>query len=189
MNRTVSFSIMMHPSRKHLLPYLLETLGKDTPVSMDTDNNIWHTCREAWKLHNPKADYHFVIQDDVLFTDDFHNKVKKLLTKGEYVYNLYLGRPRLKKTVFECKRKGRNHIIANHIYHEIALGIPTKYINEMIEYGDSINAEHDKHINNFIRSKGLKVYFPLPSLINHRADKSLHPYNKGSYKAVATWFE
>lgn len=186
--KTFSLSIMAHPSRKHLIPYLKEKLG-DIPVSMDTDNNIWHTCREAWRLADLTKDYHFVIQDDAIIGKDFYKRLSDLIQKGEYVYNLYLGRPRTAGKVLECKAKGGDHLIFEHIYHEIALGIPTKYIKELIEYGDSINAEHDRHINSFIRSKGLKVYFPMPSLINHRAEKSLHPYNKGNYKAVATWFE
>lgn len=179
---------MAHPSRKHLIPYLKEKLG-DIPVSMDTDNNIWHTCREAWRLADLSKDYHFVIQDDAIICDDFHKKLSDLINNGEHVYNLYLGRPRMIQTVLDCKEKGINHLIKPHIYHEIALGIPTKYIKELIEYGDNINAIHDRHINSFIRSKGLRVYFPLPSLINHRAEPSLHNFNKGTYKAVATWFE
>jgi hypothetical protein len=34
----------------------------------------------------------------------------------------------------------------------------------------------------------LRVFFPLPSLIDHRAEPSLHGLNKGGYKPVATWF-
>jgi len=179
---------MCHPSRAHLLPYLWEKLG-NVPVAMDEKNNIWDTCKRAWKLHDPTADYHFVIQDDAIIGHDFYERLQKVVSNGEYVYNLYLGRPRLVHKVLKCKEEGIDHLIEPHTYHEIALGFPVKYINEMIEYGDKINSVHDRFLNEFKREKGLKVYFPLPSLIDHRAEPSLHNYNRGHYKPVATWFE
>lgn len=183
---------MAHPSREKYIPYLQEKLG-DVPVAMDEHNNIWETCRRAWLLHEPNADYHFVIQDDAIIGKDFHKNIQKLVENGnDYVYNLYVGRPKFKMEVLKLKQKGGNHFVKANIHHEIALGFPTRRIKEMVDFVDAQNAgqevQHDRHINRYVTSNKLKVFFPLPSLIEHRAEPSLHNLNKGGYKPVAIWF-
>lgn len=179
---------MAHPSRAEYIPYLKEHLG-DVPVAWDEKQDIWDTCRRAWLLHDPEADFHFVIQDDAIIGRDFHERLQKLVQNGDFVYNLYIGRPRFKAHILKIKERGGDRMIRSNIHHEIALGFPTKYIKEMVEHCDNAGATSDRFINGYVNKKKLKVFFPLPSLINHRNTPSLHNLNKGGYEAVATWFE
>ena len=185
----ISYTIMMHPSRKEFLPYLKETLG-DVPVAMDTDNNIWTTCREAWLSHDFDSDWCVVVQDDVVFTSDFRSKVENLL-KGDYVYSLYLGnRRRFSKQVEECKRENLPYFEAPHIYHEICLAFPTQRVKEMIAYCDSFNPDVDKIINKYVNDHKVTVRIAMPSLVNHRVVSSLHSLNKSSFHTrTSIWFE
>ena len=191
-SKRVSVSIMMHPSRKKYLPYLKKKLG-NVPVAMATDASIWNTCKKAWLLFDPKAEYHFVIQDDAIIGKNFYEHVEGLISNGsEYVYNLYLGKPRFRSAVKRAKDKKKGYIRKSNIHHEIALGFPTKHIEKMVKYVDQINTaeniNHDKTINRYVRENNMVVFFPLPSLIDHRAEESLHTMNRGHYKAKALWF-
>lgn len=188
---------MAHPSRAHYVPYLQEKLrqpgGAEVPVAMDEKQNIWDTCRRAWLLHDPTADYHFVIQDDAIIGKDFHENIQKLVANGDdFVYNLYLGRPKFRTVVANARAKGRTHLIRPNIHHEIALGFPVRRIKDMVRFVDTENSgqevQHDRFINRYVTGNKLSVFFPLPSLIEHRAEPSLHSLNKGGYKPVAIWF-
>lgn len=182
---------MAHPSRVDFIPYLKEKLG-DVPIAWDEKNNIWDTCRRAWLLFDPKADYHFVIQDDAIIGKDFKKNLEKLVDGSDQVYNLYIGRPRFVAEVRNAQKKGLDHLLKTNIHHEIALGFPTKRVKEMVEFVDKRNekeeVQHDRFINTYVTAKKLKVYFPMPSLIDHRNHGSLHKLSRGNYVAKATWF-
>ena len=184
-----SYTIMMHPSREEFLPYLQETLG-DVPVAMDTDNNIWTTCRQAWLSHDFDSDWCVVVQDDVIFTSDFKVKVEKIL-EGDYVYSFYLGnRRKFRSRVDDCKKTGAPYFEADHIYHEICLAFPTHRVKEMIAYCDSFEPDVDKIINKYVNDHNLKVRITMPSLVNHRVIPSLHSLNKSQlHTRTAIYFE
>jgi len=185
----ISIVIMAHSSRAKYFPYLKLKLG-DIPFSIDRaekEIGIWQNCRRAWLMHDMTSDYAITIQDDAIIGNDFIKRAEKIMTK-DMVYNFYLGRPRFKKIVNEARKRGKEYIIKKNIHHEIALGFPTKRVKEMVEFCDRFNPTHDRYINRYVNEKALKVYFPMPSLIDHRAGKSLHKLNKGHYIAKATWF-
>lgn len=192
----VSFAIMAHESRKKWFPYVRETLG-DVPILVDKGKKgdpenigIWQNCRRSWLAYDPKAEFHFVLQDDVVLTSNFIDKVQNLTKNGDYMYNLYLGnRARFREPVKKARREGRDHLIFKSIHHEIALGMRTEKIKEMIEFCDAQNPELDTVINKYVHHKKMRVYCPVPSLVDHRNDESLHKHNR-SFKAnrTAIWF-
>ena len=86
----------------------------------------------------------------------------------------------------------RPYLIENVILNENALGMRTKYIKEMVDYCDSRDAVSDRYIQTYGRRRGLLVYSPVPSLIDHRPDPSLYRslYKKAYPDSVrsAVWF-
>ncbi|MFA6158881.1 MAG: hypothetical protein WC763_04665 [Candidatus Paceibacterota bacterium] len=188
MSKKLSISIMAHPSREKWFGYLREKLGQDVPFAIDTDGRgIWENCKRAWLLFDPEAEYHVVVQDDVLVGRDFIERAEAMLTE-DMMYSFYIGRPRFAGEVMEAKEKGIDHLVKSHIHHEICLCMRTEHIKEMIAWCDALKPENDRVIDGWVNAKGLKVRFPLPSLVDHRAEGSLHSFNRGGYVPKATWF-
>jgi hypothetical protein len=197
----LSFAIMAHESRKEYIPYLLSILGNYTPVLMDkgkkgdSDNlGIWLNCRRSWLAYNKNADFHFVIQDDAILTSDFIKKVKKkaqIAYDNDYVLNLYLGnRQRFRTPVKQARKKNKDHLLFQSIHHEIALGMRTDRIEDMIKFCDLEKPILDKVINQYVHDQNMNVYCPLPSLVDHRKLVSLHSHNKSPiHSRTAIWFE
>ena len=182
----VSISIMAHPQRKAYIPYLESKLGK-VPIAWDEGRGIWDTCRRAWLMHDPLADYHIVVQDDALIGKDFMKQAAAIM-KRDLIYSFYIGRPRFINQILRAKSLKCTHLLKRNIHHEICLGFPTKRITPMIELCDALHADSDRYINKYVTANNLKVWFTMPSLIDHRNEGSLHTLNRGNYTAKATWF-
>lgn len=169
----ISFSIMAHPSRKDWAEALANKIG--CPIYYDTDNTIWNTCKGAWLLHEKHADYHFVIQDDAILCENFLNRFEKIFNKsiesnGETAFQLYYGRDRIIKNKESMKKAIEDgYFVNDKCAWGVAIGIPVKYIEEMIQFGDSYPAkEDDTKIKYFLLSKGIKTVFTIPCLVDHR---------------------
>lgn len=191
---------MCHEARAGWFPYLKEKLG-DVPFLIDkgtpgdSENlGVWGNCKRSWLVYDPEAEWHFVLQDDSVICSDFFKRIDALLdTIGEqdFIISLYAG-GRYRNKIANAIRRGCPYVIGNSILNENALGMRTKYVKEMVEYCDSRDAVSDRYIQTYGRRRGLLIYSPLPSLINHRPDPSLY---RALYKRAypdqartAVWF-
>lgn len=166
----LSVSIMMHPSREWLLPYLKQKLG-DVPVSMDTGFGLIENCRRAWLLHDPTADYHVVIQDDALVCDDFYTKAEEVLKKanGSPVSFFYCNPVGYRKFKRFADKEG--YILGKALAGGVALCLPTAHISNMIALYDTLKFPCDDHrVGHYIVKNSLQWFAPIPSLISHRTD-------------------
>ncbi len=173
---------MAHPSRQEHFSYLLEKLG-NVPFSIDYQSiGEWDNAKKAWMMHDPEAEWHVVIQDDAIVCENFREraievieKAKEVLGTEDYVCNFYYGhRKSAEKVSAEALKKG--YWTNGYPKWGVAICMKTKFIKEMIEFGekiDNVGTKDDARIGAFIGSKGLKVYFPMPSIIDHRHGKSL----------------
>jgi len=172
MRSKLSIVIMAHPDRAHFIPYLQERLGGSVPVVYDERQNIWDTCRRAWLAIDREARYGLVIQDDSIVCDDFLKKAHRLL-KEDAVYSFYAG-DLLRTRITRAVRQGAKEVRAGHIYHEIALAMRTKRIEEMVAFCDEREAQDDHEIDLYARRECLEIIYPIPSLIDHRDTESLY---------------
>ena len=174
-NMNISISIMAHPSRKEFFTYLKERLG-DVPISIDEGCGIWENCKQDWRLHDPKADYHIVIQDDAIVCDNFIELATKAITDGKEkgcVTSLFFGKRKLLQDIAEKGIKD-GFVIRDMLHWGIAVCLPVNLIEEMISYGNTKNIDQDDtRISYFLQSKKIKIYYPIPSLIDHRHGESL----------------
>lgn len=168
MKNKLSVSIMAHKKRKHFVLYLKEKLG-DVPVIWDRKNNLWDTCRRAWLAYDKDAEFHCVIQDDALVTNDFYFKAKDCLLE-ECVMSFYLSRLVSNKVELAIK-KGDSFVESTMIFNEVAICIPTKYIKEMVKYCDDRDAQNDQFITKWAKEKRLRILYPIPSLVSHRSEE------------------
>lgn len=162
---------MAHPERREMARNLSQEI--QAPIIYDRENNIWDTCRRAWLAHPLDCEFALVLQDDAVVCSDFKKELKKLVSNGDYIYSLYssnMVEDRLKA----AKIRGENHITTQHIYNEIALCMRSEYIMEMVEFCDSREAQNDHEITKWAWRKGLKIYYPYQSLVDHRDIQSIY---------------
>lgn len=186
----LSITIMAHPRRKEFIPYLLDILGKDTPIAWDEKNNLWDTCRRAWLATDFTSDWTLVIQDDAILTSNFKEKVEKFLENGDNLYCFY-GGDILGERIEKAKAKGENLVFTDMILNEVAICIKTEYVKEMVKFCDDRDADNDHLISVWARRKGLKIANSIPSLVNHRDTESIFRENynfKPAEKARKAYF-
>ena len=169
----LSISIMMHPSRLKYKDYLLSKLG-DVPVILDRGLGIWDTSKRSWLSFDKTADYHCVIQDDAIIGKDFYKNVEKeILAHPNKAFSFYLGNR-------EAFRKDSDKWIADGgverdiVNWGVAVCLPTAIIEDCMKYGDRLT-EYDKHddtkISKYLQKIRMKVWHPMPSLVDHRWDE------------------
>ena len=181
----ISAAIMAHESRIDRMDYLLDTLG-DVPIFMDHGNigdpgNLgpWGNAKRAWKAFDPKADFHMVVQDDVAFRKRFIERLVGLLSKygPEYAYCLFAN-ANGRCVDADFKRQMLKPVgVATHkeLYWAQTVLLPTRIINEMIPFADSCQydrgrgtwVDDDARISEYLKHIGMKVIYPIPSLVNH----------------------
>ena len=172
----LSISIMMHPTRKKNIPYLKGKLG-DIPIAMDNKNEIWDTCSRAWKLYDKNADYHCVIQDDGIIGNDFYNRaIKEIEAHPNHAFSFYYGN---RKEHREVARQGitKGGVKTDWISWGVAICLPTKHIESMIDFCNKLPDGYKKHddtmIAKYLQSIKMPVWYPLPSLVDHRTENTL----------------
>ena len=197
----LSVTIMAHKDRAHRVAYLKSKLG-DVNISMDVGKlGIYENSRQSWMMHNPSADFHLVIQDDSIICQNFFQKINGFISNHDdlqdRVYCLYFRLKGNKNKVFvnfnRNARKGlaSGFFIDDYLRFGIAVIVPTHLINEMIEFADKLDQlDHhdDTRYSTFFARHGIKVIYPLPSLVDQ--DPKLCSLNKTGAKInlQATWF-
>lgn len=162
---------MAHPARAEFIPALQQAIGGDVPVVFDEKQNVWDTCRRAWLAHDRSADYALVIQDDAIVCKNFRKKALAVLeAQGkEYMTAFYAG-GMAKAGVRHALMRGDDHFVSAMIFNEVALCIPTERIEEMVSFCDDRDAQDDHLIQKWLQLRRVKVWYPVPSLVDHRTD-------------------
>lgn len=183
----LSIAIMTHPDRAHFIPYLKEKLG-DVPVSVDTGFGIWENYKRAWLLYDEAAEYHCVVQDDLIIGKDFTKNAEAILEQ-DAVYNFYIGhRPKYQRSLDAAIKSGRRYLIQDRIYHECCLAMRVERIPDMIKFCDNLKPVNCRVLTDYVLARNLSVYFPLPSLVDHREAPAISTFHRGSYKNGARYF-
>lgn len=193
---TVSYAIMAHPSRAAWVDELLEQMG-DTPVAWAKPpwatpkhhEPIWRTKREALQTHGD-TDYHCVIQDDAILCHGFKDRVEAL-EPGDRVTNLFYRDKRAYREAARMARLGydRGYFTAPVTkYTPLGVGVmvPTHHIRDLIAYCDEVDDRggDDPRMKKWMRARGIELFVPLPSLVDHRISKSLigHPIQRKAWR-------
>jgi hypothetical protein len=176
---------MAHPSRSQYFKYLKDALG-DVPFSIDTGFGIWENCKRAWLLHNPNSEYHIVLQDDAIISETFSKMIIPVLIEMKRLGqagSLFFGN---RSTMRDIALNGLSagFVSLEKLHWGLAVCLPVELIKPMIEFGDKMNIKQDDtRISRFLESRKIKVYYPIPSLIDHRVSDSLVGDNGVNRKA------
>jgi len=173
----LSISVLAHPSRSKWHPYLREKLG-NISFSIDNGCGLIENGKNAWKMYDPNAKFHCVLNDDAIIGQDFYNKASAILEKNgdKLAYSFYMGeRKGYKEIVDSAYKSGRGFVLSKKLFFGVAICLPVKYISHMFGFIDRIkdlplNRNFDTRIHRYVRSVGLRVYYPIPSLVDHRSN-------------------
>lgn len=192
----LSISVMAHPSRSAFFQGLKDKLG-DVPFSIDQNNNLLENSKAAWRLHDPDADFHVVIQDDAIVCNNFKERAIKFITQRESEriaygnpvqgYNFYIRQeyPPEKMRAFEKQ----GYYFEGHNRGGVAICLPVNQIESMLEFFDTLENKHDdERISQFIIKNKFRMCFPIPSLVDHNDHIPSAAGNNPNVKRVAYKF-
>jgi len=195
---TLSVSIMGHPSRAERIEALQARLGKRVPVSMDTGGEgAWRVGRRAWSSAG-EADYHVVLQDDVLVCEDFIASaeqalwsVRHALVADHRASTLPVCFYANRKVVTTAREGGSSWALIPDGLWGQAICLPTHLVGGMLLWCDENTRDdfysYDARITLWALSEGLPALVTVPSLVEHdEPSGSLMGHN--NKKRVARWF-
>lgn len=186
----LSITVMAHPSRAQFFPYLTEKLENPT-FCIDQNNNIIENSRASWLKHDPQADFHCVIQDDAIIIDNFRERAKAFIEEQE-ARRVREGRPLQGYNFFlKQDRHGTPLWPKDGVYTDkvtrggVAICLPVKCIPAMLAEFDRQRSRHDDdRISEYVKRAGMRIIFPVPSLIGHRGDI---PSVAGNTQSLDVW--
>lgn len=179
----LAVSVMAHHQRKTFIPSLVKNLGGDVSVTWDRINNRWDTGRRALLAHDqcPGATHVMVIQDDAVVSKDLPAGVTKALSHvpDDVVLGLYVGRSRpFKESISHITKAitpATRWVVMDQLHWGVGVVVPVKHVQPMIEWCDQRPdiPNYDKRMSRWFQHKGVKVWYPWPSLVDHRISPSL----------------
>lgn len=187
---------MAHPSRRRMVDELLGWLDRRAEVVWDERNDRWHTGRRAWAAVDASATHGLVVQDDVIPCRDLVAGVEKALTHlpdpGNSALSLYCGRVQpyrdLINQLVARTTADTSWLTMSQLHWGPGVVLPTHLISDMIDFCDA-KAEipnYDRRISTWCQHRGLAVWYPWPSLVEHRGvrvNPSLVPGRSGNRRA------
>lgn len=187
---TVSFTVMAHPKRREWAEQIAEDIGCD--ITWDQRNDRHDTGLRAIQAYGPNADYHVVVQDDVVLPADFASSVREALrwVPDEPVSFYYGGKGSAhSKHVAawqDAKASGASWLARKGPIWGPAIAYPTGNIRQLIKYFDLSDVQnYDRRVMKFYQSIGSLCWYSLPSLVEHRQEDnpSLCGHDRGLRQA------
>lgn len=187
----LSASIMAHPVRESLVDELVASL--DRPVAVHWDlagpptsqgEQRWNNGVGAWRMYDPDADYHVVIQDDAAVCEDFLAGFEKALERvpndNAQVVSAYIGSKRPSQMVFtnmarQARFEDASWVRGLKLSWGVAIALRTDTIEPMLEWCSELQgAPYDLRISKYYRDEvNIDCWYTWPCLVDHRQSPSL----------------
>lgn len=179
----VSVAIMAHPRRAAFVPELQAKLDREATVMWDDGaNSRWGTGRRALLAYDPDATHHLVVQDDAVIPRDLVAGLEQALhhTPGDVPVCLYVGKVRpYRELVTEYVRQAGNAaswLVMDRLNWGVAVAVPTRMIDDLVAWCDRGRIpNYDSRMSQWFEAEGIPVWYPWPSLVDHRESPSLVP--------------
>lgn len=185
---------MAHPRRSDFIPDLDAALDRPATVVWDDGSNSrWGTGRRALLAYDPDATHHLVLQDDAVIPRDLVAGLEAALKHApQHVpVCLYVGKVRpYREMVVEYvgRAKDASWLVMDRLNWGVAVVLPTSIIDEVVAYCDTLTIpNYDSRMSKWFEAKDIPVWYPWPSLVDHRESPSLVP-GRGHSGRVAHQF-
>jgi hypothetical protein len=184
----ISASVMAHPNRVEHVRELMESLDRPVPIHWDDEgppsgsgDRVWRTARGAWSLSDPAADYHVLLQDDAIVSADFLAGIEQMLdhVPAGAVVSPYLGTGRMAAPRWDvlCRTatdRGASFIRSGQVLWGVCLAVPVADLPAMLDWCDRrAGVPDDMRVAGWAKREGREVWYPWPSLADHRTSVSL----------------
>jgi len=176
----ISITIMAHPKRRQQASRLLAKLSNypfiQCYITWDEQNDEWHTGERAIRSGVAAgADWHIVLQDDAILSDNFYTNVENALTyvPSKSLVSFYTGQARpLKERVAAAVAKAKYASWLRHyiLFWGVCVAIPTDHIEAMLEFCENRREQYDTRLGIFYQENRLPVWYTMPSLVDHDDD-------------------
>ena len=182
----VSTVVMAHPRRRAFIPELTKSLGGTVPVVWDRINDRWDTGRRAILAGHridPKATHVMIIQDDAVVSKSLVKAIPGVIEHAANgaVLGLYIGKSRpFRQSINNLQSrmtKRTRWMVMSQLHWGVGVVIPVRYIPELVTWCDHRNdiPNYDKRMSRWFQANNVPVWYPWPSLVDHRKSPSLVP--------------
>jgi hypothetical protein len=176
----LSVVVMAHERRRALAEQLALDLG-DVSIVWDRIGSRWDTGRRSMAAYDRDADWHMVVQDDVIPCRDF---VAGAAAALEHVpmgpVCFYTGKvkphgPLISKAVKLATDQGLHWLNMPGPIWGPAIAVPTSMIDDVLREADKLNIpNYDMRLMRAFMRGGVSCRYSLPSLVDHRTGPK-HP--------------
>ncbi|HLR97652.1 MAG TPA: hypothetical protein VK053_24235 [Jiangellaceae bacterium] len=202
----ISAAIMAHPVRQESAEQVQASLDRHVPIVYDENPapsadkmQRWKVGRRCWEAHDPAADWHLVIQDDVLVADDLLAGLERALDElgAEGLVSAYTGTGRpdqrnVRRALQHADANGHSWISTRSLNWGPAIILPTGAIPDMLTWcEDHITrnqpprSNYDYAIGVYARDVlGWRTWYTVPSLVEHRDLPSLVGHDSGPQRVA-----
>lgn len=202
----ISWAMMAHPGRELQAREIADEIHRQLPegesigIVWDQVNNRWDTGSRAQERGlDSGADWHVVIQDDVILAGGFVNQVRQALHQvAEGPVAFYMGRGHLEgvKSELLVRRVQRARYRWLKAYGPLwgpCVAIRPADIGPMLEWCDKRKdpKNYDLRMALYFRSRGRSCWYSMPCLVEHRTgddNPSLVAGRGSSRGRRAAWF-
>lgn len=175
----LSIAVMAHPKRQKNAEALRKKLEKmrgwsEVSVSYDHNDNEWLNGEASWRLYDKSADWHVVIQDDAIISDNFYKNCESLAENAPFhtVISLYTGtvrpyRPFVTNYVDRAHKRGDSFLKTRKVLWGVGLMMPTDIIDNVLEFCEGRDELYDTRIGRYFESKNEPTLLCNPSIVDH----------------------
>lgn len=193
----LSASIMAHPVRAEAAEQVQAALDRDVEIIYDTEpepsrdpRQRWAVGRRAWEAHDSGADWHLVLQDDVLAAEDLLGGLEEALAVvGDVgLVSAYTGTGRpdqrnVKRALAAADARGHAWMSTRSLNWGPAILLPVAVIPDMLRWcshGSKTRQNYDYRIGLWARDvMRWRTWYTVPSLVEHRGLPSLVGHDTG----------
>ena len=187
---SVSAAIMAHPKRADMVADLADRLDRPVPVVWDERNDRHDTGLRTLQAFDSSADWHVVIQDDVLPAPDLLAGIEQALAHvpADGPVSFYVGRVRpFRQAVERAVRQAGDDlswIVMDGLYWGPCHAVPTSAIPEVADWWATARAtNYDRRLSHWFEAHHRPCWYSWPSLVEHRGDESLVRGRTGERRA------
>ncbi len=180
---TLSAAIMAHPKRAALVDDIVAALDRPVKVVWDEISDRHDTGIRAIEAFDPAATHHVVLQDDVIVPRNLLAGIERAL---KYIPQddpmcLYTGRVQpfgaeIRRAVRQATNDHTSWLTMQGIYWGPGIVVPTVHIPELADWYRGAGSKvinYDRRVSTWYALRNATVWYPWPSLVEHRDVESL----------------